>query len=759
MLEMLFNQDHAAAISTVSEMACQSLRWADSLTHMLAADASPMLAADVSIVQQWGTRLYNIMLVALGLGFVIFVHELGHFLAAKAFGVKCEKFYVGFDVPIKIGPIRLPSKLLHFQWGETEYGIGAIPLGGYVKMLGQDDDPRRAEAEAQRIRTENPNAPEDDPSRLRLDPRSFPAKSVGARMVIISAGVVMNLIFGVLMAAWAFSGGVPYEPSVIGEVNPGDPAWKNGVRAGDKVVQVGSLTDRNLSFRDMFMSVLFHGLRDPKAEIEIGVDRDNTTIQKKFAGTTTHSDPKKGIQHLTLGIRSASMTRVNAKSAVGKHIELGLPNSDTLTPKLLPEDVVIGINGSALPISSHALVPMEYSLNAKLHPRLNESVTLQVQRMVDNAVTNVDVEWAPIPMKSFGLRFKPGAVVSVLADSPAALAGVKEGDTLISFNGNPIEDGLTLVLSTAALHGKSVSLKIEHADKSQTDLAWQVPDEFVVAAAEGVLGPVGFELPGSGLVFSLSNIVSGTEASSLAAKSGIREGDVVRQFQFDADSVSDKEYMEKVFSSGFKALMDETPVDVRHNIQYFQNLAQSLRSGMPVQINYERDGKVSTAVVDIHTEGKLFWPDRGVNFSPLEFQHKSTSLGSALTMGLGEIRRRMGNVLEFLELLVKGKMPFKVVGGPGVIAVEATDAASKGISPLLMFLVMLSANLAIINFLPIPALDGGHMMFLTAEAVLGKPINESLQMKLTMAGVLGLLCLMGAVIINDTINLSRFFGG
>jgi regulator of sigma E protease len=370
-------------------------------------------------------------LVALGLGFVIFVHELGHFLAAKAFGVKCEKFYVGFDVPIKIGPIRLPSKLVHFQWGETEYGIGAIPLGGYVKMLGQDDDPRRAEAEAQRIRTENPNAPEGDPSRLQLDPRSFPAKSVGARMVIISAGVVMNLIFGVLMAAWAFSGGVPYEPSVIGEVNPGDPAWKNGLRAGDKVVQVGSLIDHDLSFRDMFMSVLFHGLRDPKAEIEIGVDRDGATVQKKLAGTTTHSDPKKGIQHLTLGIRSAAMTRVNSKSAVGKQIELGLANSDTLIPKLLPSDVVVGINGSALPISSHALAPMEYSLNAKLHPRLNEPVKLQVDRMVDNSVTKVDVEWAPIPMKSFGLRFKPGAVVSVLADSPAALAGVKEGDTLI----------------------------------------------------------------------------------------------------------------------------------------------------------------------------------------------------------------------------------------------------------------------------------------------------------------------------------------
>ena len=94
-----------------------------------------------------------------------------------------------------------------------------------------------------------------------------------------------------------------------------------------------------------------------------------------------------------------------------------------------------------------------------------------------------------------------------------------------------------------------------------------------------------------------------------------------------------------------------------------------------------------------------------------------------------------------------------------MIAVEATDAASKGISPLLMFLVMLSANLAIINFLPIPALDGGHMFFLVWEGVFGKPMNEALQMKLTMAGVLGLLCLMGFVIINDTINITRMFGG
>jgi regulator of sigma E protease len=98
--------------------------------------------------------LLRIAKIALGIGFVIFVHELGHFLAAKICGVKCEKFYVGFDVPIKIGPIQLPSKLIHFQYGETEYGVGLIPLGGYVKMLGQEDYPANAAEEAEKIRVE-----------------------------------------------------------------------------------------------------------------------------------------------------------------------------------------------------------------------------------------------------------------------------------------------------------------------------------------------------------------------------------------------------------------------------------------------------------------------------------------------------------------------------------------------------------------------------------------------------------------------------
>ena len=86
--------------------------------------------------------------VAIGLGFVIFVHELGHFAVAKMCGVKVDKFFIGFD----IGGLKLCS----FRWGETLYGIGILPLGGYVKMLGQEDNPAQLRKEMERAKLRRP---------------------------------------------------------------------------------------------------------------------------------------------------------------------------------------------------------------------------------------------------------------------------------------------------------------------------------------------------------------------------------------------------------------------------------------------------------------------------------------------------------------------------------------------------------------------------------------------------------------------------
>ena len=215
-----------------------------------------VVTPEPSLVAEWLKWIWMITQVALGLGFVIFVHELGHFLVAKACGVKCDKFYIGFDVPMpKIFGWRIPSKLVHFQWGETEYGIGILPLGGYVKMLGQDDDPRNAEKEAERTKLTS------ETGEVKLDPRSYPAKPVPARMAIISAGVIMNLIFAVILASIAYSWGVPEGPAVIGQTTPGGPAWTANIQPGSKILQFGrgGTPYEHIRWDDLRREVVFNG--------------------------------------------------------------------------------------------------------------------------------------------------------------------------------------------------------------------------------------------------------------------------------------------------------------------------------------------------------------------------------------------------------------------------------------------------------------------------------------------------------------------
>ena len=112
-----------------------------------------------------------ILEVAFGLGMVIFVHELGHFLVAKWCDVKCEKFYLGFDI--------YGLKLFHFRRGETEYGIGILPLGGYVKMLGQDDNPSRTARSASARRSAPTKGSQTRPAASRTRPAK-PPRSIRA---------------------------------------------------------------------------------------------------------------------------------------------------------------------------------------------------------------------------------------------------------------------------------------------------------------------------------------------------------------------------------------------------------------------------------------------------------------------------------------------------------------------------------------------------------------------------------------------------
>ena len=106
-----------------------------------------------------------------------------------------------------------------------------------------------------------------------------------------------------------------------------------------------------------------------------------------------------------------------------------------------------------------------------------------------------------------------------------------------------------------------------------------------------------------------------------------------------------------------------------------------------------------------------------------------------------------------LGKLINGKISPTNLGGPGTIALAATSEASQGTSRLLLFLTFLSANLAIVNFLPIPILDGGHMLFLAYEGIFRRPVSENVQVILTYAGLMMLLCLMLFVMFLDSFRI------
>lgn len=699
--------------------------------------------------------------VALGIGLVIFVHELGHFLAAKWCGVKVEKFYVGFDVPIRLGPIRFPRTLIKFRHGETEYGLGTIPLGGYVKMLGQDDDPRRFEEEARRIRQQNPADGEvdgtpDADQPVRLDPRSFPAKSVWQRMIIISAGVVMNLVTGVMFAAAAFLYGVPYLPAVVGDVLPGGPAYQAGIEPGGKVVAVGGIRkDEQLYFSDMATAIMLEGTDHPDRPVNVEIEYPDGLRSYELTPAEVAAFP--GLRRI--GISNIATTYLPNRS------RLAAPGS--VAANVLSEvdagAEVVAIDGQTIEgAGQRDNVQGSVMLQRRITARPGHPLNLQLRR-ADGSTAEVVLP--PQRRKMPGIGLAVGPVVAVVAGGPAEQAGVKAGDVLIAVNGEQNLDSLALPERLADVTGP-VTLTFRRADGEQSS---EVEVELTPTEPQRTSSPVNVAdniialdrlglayqaLPTVSVVYPTSQAAATeadaqSEAAAAVAEDGLRVGDVLKKVVIRwADDDVPAALSAKHQAPVRAKLSEGWEFNAEYPLAALVELWQFLPADMPLQITVLRDGRI----VDVNTqlsEVDGHWYDRGLRFAELERTHVANGLGHAALLGLEASKRRLTEVFRFLGMLVTGKASADLVGGPITIFRAAGQETSRGIPALLMFLTLLSMNLAILNFLPIPALDGGHMLFLTAEAVLGRPVNEKLQMQLTMAGVLALLSLMAFALFND----------
>src|SRR5512142_494343 len=148
----------------------------------------------------------------LTLGVLVLVHELGHFLAAKLFKMRVERFSIGF-----------PPRAFGKQIGETDYCISWIPIGGYVKIAGMIDE-----------------SFDTDYLEKSPEPWEFRAKPIWQRMIVISAGVIMNILLAIVIF-WGinyFQGTIVRETTQVGYVMEGSPAAYAGLEAGDKIVAV-----------------------------------------------------------------------------------------------------------------------------------------------------------------------------------------------------------------------------------------------------------------------------------------------------------------------------------------------------------------------------------------------------------------------------------------------------------------------------------------------------------------------------------------
>jgi regulator of sigma E protease len=705
-----------------------------------------LLATDEQSLIAWlGEKVWIWSAVAIGVGLVIFVHELGHFLAAKMFGVKVEKFFVGFDVPISIFGIKLPRSFGRFRWGETEYGIGVIPLGGYVKMLGQDDDPRQAAAERERIRKlSDPEGETIDAPAPTLDPRSYPAKSVWQRMIIISAGVVMNMITSVIFAAIAFGFGVKYQPAVIGQTVPGYPAWEAGVEPGGRIVSVGGIQDDpKLHFMDMTLEILKAGIDTPEKPVSVSVQYGDQMRQYELQTRETRVEPKRPLIGIGLPIAAKLSDQMQA-----------FPNTSAseVLEKSLRGAEIVAVDGNRIEPDPVVGVRLSNEISTALLRKRDQPIDLVFQTKEDGEVT---VALPPQPYKSLGLDFAPGKVAALVTKGPAAEAGIRVGDEIIGFGPDAdLVNAIDLPAQVARVDG-TVQLRLRRGegDDQETVDVTVTPSESYTAGStfSGESGQI--ELASLGMTYRPTAVIDTADSET----TGLQSGDVLRRVTVVWRTPEDAEALDGILSDpALKMLTEGWEIkDQQSLVALIENL-QLVPTGTEVQLRATRgeDQLVVESQTVLSEAADQFWYDRGIGLSSVVLVHQADSLGEALSLGLRESQRKLGEVLGFLRMIFTGRVGFANIGGPVRIAEVASSAASVGITSLLMFLTLLSVNLAVLNFLPVPALDGGHMVFLIAEAVRGKPVDEELQAKITMVGVLALLCLMAFVLVNDWLQLS-----
>ncbi|MEE9404072.1 MAG: site-2 protease family protein [Algisphaera sp.] len=666
-----------------------------------------------------------------GFGFLVFVHEMGHFLVAKWAGIRATQFAVGFgnalvsyrsglglrfggtekeywekaatalaDEGVSLEGLsdhvknqKVMEKADAMGMGETEYRLNFLPLGGYVKMLGQEDL--------------DPNAQSDDP-------RSYNRKSVGARMAVISAGVVMNLIFGLLFFIFAFQMGVRFPASVVGDIMPlkpaaqtyatgheGEPAYR-GLRPGDKITHVNGKPAQ-----DITKVKIATALGKSGTPVKLTIERVGEPSPLVYAITAKADSRQEGM--LSTGIFPASTLDVDTVFKNTLYAEAGVTSKMKL----------VAVND--LPVADYG------AYVAALNAAGGASVVATFRDAESNQKINIEI--TPIPaFHTAGddqvdlLGLMPATeITEVSDDSPAAALGIQEGD-LLARVGNTAWPAIEDVFAAAASAGR-------------TPLAVQVFRDGItidLGEAQTENGRLGIEL-----VRHLSTA---------------RIGRVAKRSPLDAANLPLGSLITSVNGtpianwSELQQILTATPVNADAAIlQIAVNLADNPTETLALPLG-------DTARSALAHAG---WnpPQQKIGFAPLQIELKASNPLEATQLGLEKSRQFIQQTYITLLRLFQGSVGVKNLRGPVGIVDQGAKIARGGWSYYLFFLALISINLAVINFLPLPIVDGGHMVFLLYEKIAGRPASPAIQTAVALVGVVGLLSLFVYITFNDITRL------
>lgn len=664
--------------------------------------------------------LVNILLVAFAFGFVIFWHELGHFLAARWAGVRVEQFAVGmgqalfswrkgigfrfgatqneFDRRVdeeigRRGEGRAPTEYSlrerydiaeQLGMGETEYRLSWIPLGGYVKPTGQDDLRPAKEVGAD-------------------DPKAFGAKPVGKRMVIISAGVVMNVILAFALYVGLFMHGFNAPPSVVGQVLPGSPADIAGLKPGDQILSINGKPQQDYQKLRMNIALL---RTDEAAKVEV----------KRASGPTETIPLTPAVNKFEF-----NMPAVGVMQAVTLE---GPKEAAADDDSMLSPDV------AALPAGSRVVRVGDVDVSSDKNAyRLMTAINASNGRPVSIVVRYADGSEHPYDVhsslmrrfgdspeaakdaRSIGGMLPRVRMIGIQKDKPADKAGLKPGDVIeqmMVVGSNETRRPPTYAqfmewVDQAGQAGKKIRLTVLRDGKLQEPI--EIDPTLQLGKRRGIGAWPDLDLG--------APVVAGIVPGTAVANTGIKAGDTV-------------------------VSVNNTPTatwpDVLTALQAAKGEAEMVLASddgsAPRTVKLPLGESDKTLLTQV-----AFTPLLSLDQQLLEPRKTSNPIEAAV-WGYEETKEQIFNVYVTLRRLFEGRVPLSNLSGPVGIFTAGTAVASRGIDWLVWFTALISANLAVVNFLPIPIVDGGLFTFLVAEKITGRPPSPRVQTAAQIAGIL-----------------------